>query len=93
MTTHQFEYDSPMARLTITLPDELQRALRETAARRGRTMGDLICESLEAYGVKPRESAAALVARARKASHLDESVATREALAAVKSVRAQRRRR
>jgi hypothetical protein len=65
-----------MSRLTITLPDELHRALKETAARRRVPIGDLIAESLEFYGIKTTESARSLVARARQHSQLAE----REAL-------------
>jgi hypothetical protein len=76
-----------MGRLTISLPDELQRALKETAARRGQTIGELVAESLEFYGIKTREQAEALVARARERSRLGED----EALAiAVSETRAQR---
>ena len=65
-----------MARLTITLSDERHRALKETAARRGVTIGQLIEASLDYYGIKTTESAAQLVARARASSDLAE----REAL-------------
>ena len=64
-----------MARLTISLPDELHRALKEAAARRNRRMGDLIAESLKFYGIKTTESAAALVDRARAQSGLGEDEA------------------
>ena len=64
-----------MARLTITLPDGLHRALKETAARRGRTIGDVVAESLAFYGVKSVESARALVARARRHASLEEGAA------------------
>jgi predicted transcriptional regulator len=78
-----------MARLTITLPDELHRALKQAAARRRRTIGDLIEESLGLYGVKDEETAVALVARARAYAAMDE----REALKlAVGETRAARRR-
>ncbi len=77
-----------MARLTVTLPDELHRALKEAAARRGRTIGDLVAESLQFYGIKSSESARDLVARARAASGLEESAALE---LAVKETRAQRR--
>ncbi len=77
-----------MARLTVTLPDELHRALKEAAARRGRTIGDLVAESLEFYGIKSTESALQLVSRARAASGLEESAALE---LAVKETRAQRR--
>lgn len=43
-----------MARLTITLSDERHRALREAAVKRGKTIGQLIKESLEFYGIRAR---------------------------------------
>ncbi|HVR30659.1 MAG TPA: ribbon-helix-helix protein, CopG family [Thermoanaerobaculia bacterium] len=76
-----------MSRLTITLPDELHQALREAAARRGIGLGELIAESLELYGVKPRETAEALVARARENSALDEAAALELALDETRRVR------
>ena len=50
-----------MARLTITLPDDLHQALKQASARRRRTIGDLVCESLTAYGIKPEEEVRALI--------------------------------
>jgi hypothetical protein len=76
-----------VSRLTITLPDELHQALRETAARRGIGLGELIAESLEFYGVKARETAEALVARARENSALDEAAALELALDEARRVR------
>lgn len=43
-------------------------------------MANLVCESLLAYGIKPRVTAAELVARARRASGLVENEAMRLAL-------------
>ena len=65
-----------MPRLTITLSDERHRALKEAAARRKKSIGQLIEESLEFYGIKSAESAAALVAAARRRAdmHEDEAV-------------------
>ena len=54
-----------MARLTITLSNERHRALREAAVKRGKTIGQLIEESLEFYGIKSARSAEKLVAKAR----------------------------
>jgi hypothetical protein len=79
-----------MPRLTITLSPESHRALKETAARRRKTIRSLVQESLDAYGIKTRDEAAALVARARKHSGLTEPQALR---LAVDETRAQRRRR
>jgi hypothetical protein len=64
-----------MRRLTITLSDERHRALKEASVRRGKTMGELIEESLAFYGVKSAETAAEIVARARQKSNLDENKA------------------
>lgn len=65
-----------MSRLTITLSETRYRALKEASAQRGRTIGELIEESLEFYGIKPREDARALVQRARARAGLDEADAT-----------------
>lgn len=78
-----------MARLTITLSPDRYRALRETAARRGKTIRSLVEESLDAYGIKTASQAAALVSRARSQSRLTEAEAVKLAVA---ETRAQRRR-
>ena len=70
-----------MARLTITLSDERHRALREAAVKRGKTIGQLIEESLEFYGIKSARSAAQLVAKARARASLSEADALRVAVA------------
>ena len=74
-------------RLTISLPDELHRALKEAAARRQRTIGDLIAESLALYGVKDEEAAASLVARARAHAAMDERAALKLAVRETRAVR------
>lgn len=63
-------YDGAMARLTITLPDELHQALKEAAARRRTTIGELVGESLVFYGIKSERQARDLVAAARRRSGL-----------------------
>lgn len=78
-----------MTRLTITLPDTLHRALKEAAARRDRTIGDLVAESLAAYGIKPREDARELVARARARASLSEDEALALAVAETRAARAE----
>lgn len=78
-----------MARLTITLSDARHRALREAALRRGKTIGELIEESLEFYGIKSARAAEELVAKARARAGLTESEALR---IAVRETRAARRR-
>lgn len=55
-----------MSRLTITLSEERYRALKEASAQRGKTIGQLIDESLEFYGIKSNDDARALVRRARR---------------------------
>lgn len=62
-----------MARLTITLSDDRHRALKEAAARRGKTIGEIVAESLEFYGVKSTASARDLVRQARKRSRKTEA--------------------
>ena len=64
-----------MPRLTVTLSESTYRALKETAARRDVSMRQIIEDSLDFYGVKTRESASSLVARAREAARLDEKEA------------------
>jgi len=61
-----------MARLTITLSDERRAALKETAASSGKTITQLIDESLEAYGIKTRARADQLLAQARQRAGLNE---------------------
>jgi predicted DNA-binding protein len=85
----RLRHDAVVARLTITLPDERHRALREVAARRGMAQGELIAESLEHYGVKPMEDAVALVRRARERSGLDETTALALAVDEVGRARSQ----
>jgi predicted DNA-binding ribbon-helix-helix protein len=79
-----------MNRLTITLSESRYRALKEAAAQRDKTIGQLIDESLDFYGIKSREQALDLVRQARAHSQLseeqaltlaqDEVLATRRAL-------------
>ncbi len=76
-----------MARLTISLPDALHQALREAAARRGRTIGELVAESLELYGIKSAERAAELVAEARRRSGLSADDAQALAVAETRAAR------
>lgn len=78
-----------MPRLTITLSEDRHRALKEAAARRNKSIGQLIEESLDFYGIKSSESAAALVGAARQRAGMRED----EALElAVEETGAERRR-
>lgn len=76
-----------MPRLTITLSEERYQALKEAAAKRRKSLVTVIDESLEFYGIKSGQSAADLVARARRTSALGEDDAL---VLAVEEVRAER---
>ena len=80
-----------MSRLTITLSDTRYRALKEASAQRDKTIGQLIDESLDFYGIKSREDAQKLVRRARSGSRLNEMQALAVAQAEVAKVRSLRR--
>jgi hypothetical protein len=71
-----------MPRVTITLSEETHRALKEAALRRGKTIREIIEESLDYYGIKSAQQATELVALARRRANLPESeaidLATRE---------------
>jgi hypothetical protein len=79
-----------MSRLTITLSEARYRALKEAAVQRDKTIGQLIDESLEFYGIKSREDALALVRRARAQSKLSEPQAMDLARKEVGAVRRKR---
>lgn len=65
-----------MSRLTITLTEERYRALKEASAQRHKTLGQLIDESLDFYGIKSRQDARELVRRARTHASLTEDEAS-----------------
>jgi hypothetical protein len=76
-----------MSRLTITLSEARYRALKEASARRDKTIGQLIDESLDFYGIKSREDARELVRRARGHASLTEADAIVVANEQVRAVR------
>ncbi|MGH8224575.1 MAG: CopG family transcriptional regulator [Gammaproteobacteria bacterium] len=76
-----------MNRLTITLSETRYRALKEASARRSKTIGQLIDESLEFYGIKTRDEARNLVQRARERSGLNEAQAQKLANEQVRAAR------
>ena len=76
-----------MSRLTITLSEPRYRALKEAAAQRDKTIGQLIDESLDFYGIKSREQALDLVRRVRARSTLSEEQALTLAQEEVQAVR------
>lgn len=78
-----------MNRLTITLSEERYRALKEASARRNKTIGQLINESLDSYGIKLLEDARTLVRRAREHSELTDDEALALAQQEIRAVRAE----
>jgi predicted DNA-binding ribbon-helix-helix protein len=76
-----------MSRLTITLTEARYKALKEAAVQRDKTIGQLIDESLEFYGIKSREDARDLVRRARTHAKLTEARALALAQQEVRAVR------
>lgn len=64
-----------MGRLTISISDEMHRALKTTAARQGRSIGSIIEEGLHLRGIKPIEDARGLVKKARSHAALAEAEA------------------
>ena len=76
-----------MSRLTITLSEARYKALKEAAVRRDKTIGPLIAESLEFYGIKSREDARDLVRRARANRKPSEAQALAVAADHVRAVR------
>ena len=78
-----------MSRLTITLNDNLHRALKETAAQQGRSIASIIEESLHLRGIQDPASTRALVAQARQRAQLEPDAALE---LAVEETRAARKR-
>ena len=76
-----------MSRLTITLDDELHHALKETAARQGRSINAIIEESLRLRGIRDRASARTLVERARRQAEMSETAALELAVVETRKVR------
>lgn len=85
VSKHQSETE--VSRLTITLSETRYKALKEAAVQRDKTIGQLIDESLDFYGIKSREDARDLVRRARARSKLTEHRALAVALEHVRAVR------
>jgi hypothetical protein len=76
-----------MSRLTITLSEDRYRAVKEAAAQRGKTIGQLIDESLDFYGIKSQHQALTLVQQARERSQLTEQQAVELAQEEAKAAR------
>ena len=73
--------------MTITLSESRYRALKEAAAQRRKTIGQLVDESLDFYGNKSRDQALDLVRRARANSTLNDEQALALAQEEVRVVR------
>ena len=76
-----------MSRLTITLTEQRYRALKQASAKRGKTIGQLVEESLDFYGIKGEQEAKNLVRRARTHANLDEAQAPKLATAETRAAR------
>jgi predicted transcriptional regulator len=76
-----------MSRLTITLDDDLHHALKETAARQGRSINAIIDESLRLRGIRDRASARVLVERARRQAAMSDDAALSLAVSETRAVR------
>lgn len=76
-----------MSRLTVTLNDDLHRALKETAARQGPSIASIIEESLRPRGIQDKASARALVAKARKRARFDPDAALKLAVDETRAAR------
>ncbi|MGH8162217.1 MAG: CopG family transcriptional regulator [Gammaproteobacteria bacterium] len=68
-----------MSQLTVNIAPERHKALKAAAALRGKTIGELVEESLDAAGTKPERTVDELLAKARARSRL--SAGEAEALA------------
>jgi predicted transcriptional regulator len=79
--------EAPMSRLTITLDDDLHQALKETAARQGRSIGKIIEESLVLRGIKSMSHARQLVEQARIRGGCSDDEATRLAVEETRDLR------
>ncbi|HKL01455.1 MAG TPA: CopG family transcriptional regulator [Desulfotignum sp.] len=69
-----------MSRLTITLYDDLHQALKETAARQGRSIGKIFEESLVLRGIRSMTHAGQLVEQVRIRAGYSDEEATRLAV-------------
>lgn len=78
---------STVSRLTITLEDNLHRALKESAARQGRSIASIIDESLRLRGIQDEASARELVAEARRRAGLGADQAMALAVAETRAAR------
>ena len=76
-----------MSRLTVTLNDNLHRALKETAARQGRSIASIVEESLRLRGIQDPASTRASVAQARQRAQLEPDAALEVAVEVTRAAR------
>ncbi|HKV97736.1 MAG TPA: CopG family transcriptional regulator [Gammaproteobacteria bacterium] len=76
-----------MSRITISITNERHKALKAAAARRGKTIGELVAEGLEAVGIKPENRVAELLAKARARSRLSAAAAEKLAVEETRKAR------
>ena len=67
--------EEDVSRQTITISDEIWMALKETSMKRKKTIGQIVEESLVAYGIKTRKNALDLLRTAQERSGLSEEEA------------------
>lgn len=76
-----------MPRITISLSPKRYKALKSAAARRGKTIGELVEQSLEASGIKPERTVADILARVRAHSGLSATAAAKLAVEEIRKAR------
>jgi hypothetical protein len=76
-----------VTRVTISLSEKRYRALKEASARQGKTIRQIIEESLEASGIKTMREASELLERARKRAGLSDAEAMKLALRETRAAR------
>lgn len=69
-----------MPRLTITLSEEKHHALKEASLLRGKTIRQLVEESLDYYGIKSADQAVLILEQARQNAAMEEEQAMALAL-------------
>jgi hypothetical protein len=77
-------------RFTVTLPAGRYAALKETAARQGKTMADIVNESLDLYGVKSKAAALDLLRKAREHAAMPADQAMQLAIAETRAQRSRK---
>ncbi len=84
---HQLTSDPRMSRITITLSEVRYRALKEASAKRSKTIGQLIEESLEFYGIRSEDETRSLIERAREHAGMAETDALEMAVTETRAAR------